>query len=241
MSDRIDSMWQDDSAAASYLDDIRQGIPFADDQIAVMLYIIEKAGLEVGRFLDLGSGDGALAVAVLKRFPEAEAVLVDFSAMMLGRARERLDGRHEFIEADLGDPGWASAIKPPPAVDLVVSRLAIHHQPDERKREIYREIFNLLKPGGFFFNLERVSPASPWLAEVFNDYFVDNLRGLVDPGIPAADWQRIESDYRDRVSRESNILSPVEDQCRWLTDCGFIDVGCHFRVFELALFGGRKP
>lgn len=232
-------MWQDNSAAASYLDDIRQGIPFADDQIAVMLYIFEKAGLEVGRFIDLGSGDGALAEAVLERYPEAEAVLVDFSAMMLGRARERLDERHRFIEADLGDPGWATGVEPP--VDLVVSRLAIHHQPDERKRTLFAEIFGLLKPGGFFFNLERVSPASSWLAGVFNDYFIDNLRARVPPDIPAADWQRIESDYRDRVSRESNILAPVEDQCQWLTDCGFMDVGCHFRVFELALFGGRKP
>lgn len=234
-------MWQDDKAAASYLDEIRQGIPYAADQIDLLLYIISKAGLSVGRFIDLGCGDGALAEAVLKRYPEAEAVLVDFSAMMLGRARERLGGRHEFIEADMGDPRWAAALKAPAAVDLVVTRLAIHHQPDERKRRLYGEIFDLLRPGGFFFNLERVSPASPWLAELFNDYFVDTLRGRVDPDLPAADWQRIESEYRDRVSREANVLAPLEDQCQWLNDLGFTDVGCHFRVFELVLFGGRKP
>jgi hypothetical protein len=36
------------------------------------------------------------------------------------------------------------------------------------------------------------------------------------------------------------ILAPVDLQCAWLRLIGFQDVDCFFKVFELALFGGRK-
>jgi hypothetical protein len=40
--------------------------------------------------------------------------------------------------------------------------------------------------------------------------------------------------------KKENILAPGEEQCRWLRLIGFADVDCFLRVFELALFGGRK-
>ena len=47
--------------------------------------------------------------------------------------------------------------------------------------------------------------------------------------------------YLERPDKEGNILAPVELQCSWLRDLGFADVDCFFRLFELALFGGRRP
>jgi hypothetical protein len=41
-------------------------------------------------------------------------------------------------------------------------------------------------------------------------------------------------------AKRENILAPVEEQCRWLRLIGFADVDCFLKVFELALFGGRK-
>ncbi len=37
-----------------------------------------------------------------------------------------------------------------------------------------------------------------------------------------------------------NILALVEDQCDWLREIGFSDVDCFFKLFEVAIFGGRK-
>jgi len=56
-------------------------------------------------------------------------------------------------------------------------------------------------------------------------------------------WQseELSRTYIERPDKEGNILAPVELQCRWLRDLGFADVDCFFRLFELALFGGRRP
>ncbi len=44
-----------------------------------------------------------------------------------------------------------------------------------------------------------------------------------------------------RPNKVDNILAPVEVQCQWLRESDFVDVDCFFKVFQLALFGGKKP
>src|SRR5680860_517145 len=81
-----DDVWKSADLVRTFLEGVRGGIPYATDQNQVMLRVIAGAGIPVRRFLDLGCGAGALAAAVLTRFPDAEAVLVDFSEPMLDAA-----------------------------------------------------------------------------------------------------------------------------------------------------------
>ena len=53
-------------------------------------------------------------------------------------------------------------------------------------------------------------------------------------------WQTIVEFYYNRADKKENLLTPVNTQCQWLRDIGFQDVDCFLKVFELALFGGRK-
>ena len=46
--------------------------------------------------------------------------------------------------------------------------------------------------------------------------------------------------YKKRPDKKENILARVEMQCDWIREIGYSDVDCFFKVFELALFGGRK-
>ena len=45
----------------------------------------------------------------------------------------------------------------------------------------------------------------------------------------------------NRPDKDANILLPVEVQCDWLREIGYEEVDCYFRVYELAVFGGRHP
>jgi SAM-dependent methyltransferase len=237
-----DDVWKSAELTRTFLEGVRGGIPYAADQIEIMLRVIERAGIPISRFLDLGSGAGALATAVLSRFPEASAVLVDFSEPMLDAGRASFpEPPHHLIHEDFGEPGWVDAVQPLGTFDAIVSGYAIHHQPDDRKRAVYRELFGLLAPGGVFVNVEHVAPASSWIADLNNELFIDSIHAHHQRIASGKSREQIADEYVHRPDKEANILAPVGDQCDWLRQIGFEDVDCYFKVFELAVFGGRKP
>ena len=146
---------------------MRAAIPLALEQIDVMLRLIAACGRPVRRVLDLGCGDGVLASAIVQRVPGAEVVLADFSEPMLEAARKRFSAAGvvaHFVLADYGVPSWTEAVAEWSPYDAIVSGYSIHHQPDDRKRAVYGEIFGLLNPGGVFVNIEHVSSPTEWLA-----------------------------------------------------------------------------
>lgn len=49
------------------------------------------------------------------------------------------------------------------------------------------------------------------------------------------------NEYVHRPDKDANILALVEPQCEWLREFGFEDVDCYFKIFELAIIGGRRP
>src|SRR5450432_584525 len=168
---------------------------------------------------------------------------VDFSTPMLDPARRRFarrDGSVRFVDADYGVASWTREIAGTagsPPFDAIVSGYSIHHQPDPRKIEIYREVFGLLAPGGIFLNVEHALPASPWLAAVHDELFIEHLH-LHHAG---QSRREVAETYYERPDKAANILAPVEAQCQWLREIGFTDVDCYLKIFELAVFGGRAP
>jgi SAM-dependent methyltransferase len=167
----------------------------------------------VGRFLDLGTGDGRLLAAIRERHPDARAVGLDASEPMLARAAQRFDDdplvelRKHDLNVPLGDMG---------PVDAVASGLAIHHLEDDRKRELFEEIHTLLTPGGVFANLDLVSAASPRLHERFR-----------------REIGRTEDDPSDR-------LAHLSEQMSWLRAVGFDEIDCHFKWLQLTLVVAAK-
>ena len=222
----------------------RAAIPMAQEQIGVMMAILKTREGPVESFLDLGCGDGILGATVLGEYPTARGVLADFSEPMLQQAREQLKEYADqlvFENLDYGDPDWIDKMQAYRPFDAVVSGYSIHHQPDSRKRQVYAEIFSLLSPGGWFVNIEHVSSAAQLNIDLFENHYVAARYAVEREEDGSRTLDQIAEEYGNRPDKAANLLAPVELQCEWLRQIGFEEVDCYFRIYELAVFAGRKP
>jgi SAM-dependent methyltransferase len=178
--------------------------------------LLDHLPRDARRIVDLGTGDGRLLALVGTERPEMRGVGIDFSELMLDAARRRFTRGEgiELLRHDLADPLPALG-----RFDAVVSSMAIHHLEHERKRSLYGEVFELLRPGGVFANFEHVASPTHRM----------HLRFFAAIGEPLA-----EEDPSDR-------LLDVETQLGWLRELGFDDVDCYWKWLEMALLIGVKP
>ena len=176
--------------------------------------LLEFVPLEAKRILDLGCGGGRLLALVKAAIPGAQFLGLDFSPTMLDALRTLFatDSSVTIVSHDFEDR--LPQMEP---FDAVISSFAIHHVSHERKRALYREIFELLAPDGVFCNLEHVSSPS---ARLHVEFLKAILCADEDP---------------------SNKLLDFETQLEWLRQIGFVDVDCHWKWRELALLVGVKP
>ena len=175
--------------------------------------LLEALPARVDRVLDLGCGDGRIVALVLEAKPGVTAAVgVDNSPPMIERARARFTGDDRVVvrEHDLGRPLPALGV-----FDVVVSGFAIHHLAHERKRALFAEIAEILRPGGLFANLEVVQCATPELHDEFN-------RRIGRTGGDAED-----------------VLAGVEPQLTWMREAGLTQVDCNWRWRGFALLVGQ--
>jgi tRNA (cmo5U34)-methyltransferase len=206
------NLWSTTEHALGYLAKA-DSIPHRTEGEAVLLDYIPK---DAQRILDLGTGDGRLMALLKIDRPQVTGIAVDFSAVMLEKAKERFKGDDsiEIISHNLDDP-----LPDLGKFDAIVSSFAIHHVSHDRKYSLYAEIFDRLNPGGVFANLEHV--ASP--NEKIHIQFLTKIG------------------YTAEGEDPSNQLLDVETQLGYLRSIGFADVDCYWKWLELALLIGIKP
>lgn len=95
--------------------------------------------------LDLGTGTGNLAAAILERAPSVALWGIDFSSKMLDVARAKLPAV-QFVQADLLHDLPTLSL---PRFDAIVSTYVLHEFPDDAKLAIIRHLRDSrLAPGG---------------------------------------------------------------------------------------------
>ena len=107
----------------------------------------------VGKTLDIGCGNGPLAIAIAKRYPQAEAVGIDYWGASWEYSKGVCD-RNAEIEGVAERVGFERGIArslpyEDEAFDVVVSNLVFHEVWDVRdKKELIKEALRVVKKGG---------------------------------------------------------------------------------------------
>ena len=229
MTARNDTIWQDAAVATNYQVSSKS-IPFVDVHFEIMHRVIEASGVEVRNLLDLGAGNGIATVEVATRQPVERATLTEFSAPMVDMARERFAVSPppfavDYVIGDFRESDWHGEVDERGPYDLVVSRFAIHHIPDEDKRALYGAILHWLRPGGLFINIEHVASATPLYGTAHDRLMVECLAAASGGD---ANFDEVYASYRERADGPANILAPVWSQLEWLRELGYSDVDCPF-------------
>ena len=158
----------------SYLENIQADIPVFDELQEETARATE--GRDVRDVLELGVGTGETSRRVLARHRGARLVGIDESEAMLAAAGLEGDLRVSRLEDPL----------PEGPFDLVVSCLAVHHLEAGEKRDLFRRVAEVLRPGGRFVLADVVAP------EREEDAVTPTTPGYdkPDPLAPQLEWLR---------------------------------------------------
>jgi tRNA (cmo5U34)-methyltransferase len=218
-------------------------VPRRAEQIATVCDLL--GDLPVPYVLDLCCGEGRLSQEYLRRSPKARVMLMDGSAEMLRRAGQRLSefgGRHAQVQADIADRGWRTG----ESYGGVMTSLAVHHLDGPGKQELYRDIHDMLVPGGAFVMADLVEPAGPAARRLAGDQW--------DRAVQEASRHLLGGDEAVTVFRESDwnyyrlpgpdpfdLPSATAEHLDWLRAAGFAEVDVAWMYAGHAIFTARRP
>lgn len=203
---------------------IRTLIPHYQELVAAAGAAVGASARNAPAVIDLGTGSGALAQAILKARPKARLVGIDEDAGMLAMAEKRLRGRIQTIEGNFE----RTAI---PRCDVISASFALHHiRTGRRKAALYKRCFAALRPGGMLVSADCFLAASMGLQQAHR---ADWLRHL------QANYSRAKAEGYLRTWAKEDVYFTLEREVALLKDAGFI-VEIAFRKSCFAVVVGLK-
>jgi tRNA (cmo5U34)-methyltransferase len=230
------AIWKSDEIVATWAAEAANRERNHGAQWRLMARLLPFGELPEATFLDLGAGTGAASRAILERHPRSTAILADFSPEMMSAGEAELRpyaGRYRYVEFDMLAGDWPKAI--PATVDGVVTSLCVHHLADERKRSLFGEIFQRVRPGGWYLNYDPVRAEDPVVTATWTR--------LIDEDDPEAARKRSHRTAEERARYENHVrfISPLDVQLGWLRSAGFKGVDVWWKRLDYAVFGGYRP
>src|SRR5437899_342119 len=113
-------------------------VPGRAEQTATLLHLIPAQPDEAFTIVELASGAGILAQAILEKFPACHYIALDPSPTMREQIRHTLtpfSNRLEIGSFELSESAWRTALPTP--LRCIVSSLSVHHLSDEGKRQLF--------------------------------------------------------------------------------------------------------
>jgi SAM-dependent methyltransferase len=177
--------------------------------------------------LDLGCGNGELAVALAQRGHQGRYLGIDFSAELIALANEKLDSHPDyvFIQDDLAVPGWEQRVLEIARTEMgrtdfevIFSFAVLHHLPGvDLHRRILQNVHTLLSWDGCFIHSNWQFLNSPRLRKRIQPWEEIELTiEDVDPGDFLLDWRQGGRGLRYVHHFDEDELSALA------TDTGFL-------------------
>ena len=170
--------------------------------------------------LDLGCGTGLELDRIFYRFPNISVTGIDLSSVMLAKLKEKHSERTinlicgDYFSVPFGDNIF----------DAAVSFESLHHFTAEKKRKLYKRIFNALKEKGTYVECDYMVET-----QEEEDFFMkENARLRAEQGIPL-----------DAFYHYDTPLS-VENQLQLLKEAGFTKIEKIFRIGGTVLLTAMK-
>jgi tRNA (cmo5U34)-methyltransferase len=193
--------------------------------------VVAEALPDARQVLDLGCGAGNFTIKVLQRFSNLNCHLVDLSAAMLKRARQRISpvttGRVETYHSDLRSLTFSDG-----SFDLILAGAVLHHlRGEDDWKTVFRKLHSWLRPGGFLLVWDIAIFDHPAIQKVMWQRFGDYLASIKGP------------EYRDTVfayiDKEDSPRS-LAFQLRLLADTGFTEFEVLHRNCVFACYYGKR-
>lgn len=214
--------------AKEYDENRRRFIPCFDDYYRISTDFVARSLSKTPELIfDLGSGTGLLSSFYYVHFPKADYVLTDIAEEMLSVARKRFEGAPN-VTFEVSD---YSEKLPSGTPDLIVSALSIHHLEHEKKRALFKRIFNSLGSGGAFVNYDQFCAESKDLNEKIERYWIEGIKAS---GILQTEYDRWLE--RKKLDKECS----VKEEIAWLCDAGFKNVSCIYLSGKFGVIMAEK-
>lgn len=228
--------------AAQYDAFIQAGAMNYDGALQAVMEMAVRGSRAPKRILELGAGTGGLTGLLLDRFPSADVVAVDGSPEMLERARRKLQSRAvrlslmcSSFEDLCGKTGALGTF------DLIVSAFALHHMDHARLRSLFGELRCRLAPSGRLIVADYVLSNGESLQRDYEDVWVEYRWRNMEPRLGVKmERSEVASLHELTKREEGDNPADLDEMLSWLRGAGYADVGCHWKHFCFAVYGGSR-
>ncbi len=215
------------------------------EMLDIALRLLRELAPAGASLLEIGCGSGLFTqkLSASRHFGTIHAT--DGADAMLEIARSQLAQAVTPVTLtmlDFTQHDWSSQFLPL-RFDAVTSSMALHHAED--KQQVFREVFEVLAPGGVFVFADHMAGSSPSV-----DRLIDRERGRVklasvsatDNNLPTdEDLERFAEADRQSQEKQGNRCESVSSYLNYLQGAGFTNADCLWRSYWLAVFVAQRP
>ncbi|NQU78136.1 class I SAM-dependent methyltransferase [Candidatus Woesearchaeota archaeon] len=199
--------------------------------------------------LEIGTGTGITTEQILRLTYFVHVDSIDNEPVMIAQAEEKLEktkssGKienfYEITCQDVRDYFYEASVKPNfKQYDAVASAWTLHNLEQRERRDIYKGILHVLKPGGLFVNADKFgynNEGYHYRTMIRQTKMIlENLCkvGRTDLAVELV-THNLEDNHSNRVLKD-------EDTVAELTEIGFVDVKMTYRHLMEGVMVAKKP